>query len=729
MAQRSPKKRPTPQLVSLSKDTLDQILPELRGVGTELRIQGAQLDGLYSTLSSMTTETAERAKDAARNAKLESGKDRSLFQKLFRLNKSESPKEDTTIRGGISRGVEKGIGGGLGLFTKLAGGGAGIAALGVGIAGFLTAMAGADAAARKLGTGKHLAALLGNIADGLSNFNLTNGAQLAALLGTGALFGAVSGVQIAGRAAVGMGAIGLGIAGFISGFMLPLAGLNWLGLDYERMPEIAKAVGDTLTAFAGSLSESTAIALGGLLGVSALFGRFKGFAGIAILGRAALGMTAMGAGLGGFVAGIAATSGIAAFLGFDGEGFATIATNIAKGLNAFDGDKLKLLSPLFAAGALFGAVGGARGIIAAGFASVGATLFGFGLGGFISGFAAAGGIAGWMGVTGEGMRDIMINIAAGLEAFNGVDGRNFVDLGVGITGLGVGLGAFLLALGANKVANGITNLSRFLAAKITGTDYESADKSIAEKLIAEINPFKDIDPRALENINSLNGERFKTNMKGIADGLGAFTSYQFKTALKGVGISILNFFSGRSKENERTMIDQIKEIGDEAQNLEKGASALELVAAALGKFSSININSRNFDIKKVLTNLSKSIPLLEGLTGGDKAITADHGGFLGLGKISFGEGLINNKNIDLPGISRALEELGYVIDTPAMRNRSTNNLQVSNFAQDAAGYGGMVVKGGDYVTGGKTFVTNNYVTHNHATKVPANKTLVSTGLA
>lgn len=728
MAQRPPKKRPTPQLVSLSKETLDQILPELKGVGTELRIQGRALDGIYSTLSSMAMETAERAKDAARDAKLESGKDRTLFQKLFGLNKPARAREDTTIRGGISRGVEKGIGGGLGLFMKLAGGGAGIAALGVGIAGFLSAMAGADAAARKLGTGEHLVELLGNVGDGLSNFNLTNGAALAALLGTGALFGAVGGVMIAGRAAVGMGAIGLGIGSFISGFMLPLAGLNLAGMDLQSMPEIAKAVGDTLTAFSGSLDQTTAIALSGLLGASALFGAAKGLKGIAVLGKAALGMTAIGAGLGGFVAGIAATSGIATFLGFDGEGFATIATNIAEGLNAFDPEKLKLLSPLFAAGAIFGAAG-PKGLALAGMASIGATIMGFGLGGFISGFAAAGGLASWMGVTGEGMRDIMINTAAGMAAFNDVDGSNFAELGLGMTGLGVGLGAFLAALGANKVANGITNLSRLLTAKITGTDFEPVtEKSIADKLIAELNPLKNIDPKALENINSLNGERFRTNMKSIADGLGAFTSYQFGAAFKGLGISILNFFSGRSKETEKTMFDQIKEIGDDSQNLEKGASALEKVAAALGKFTSIKLNPKDFDITRLAQNLGKSIPLLEGLTKGGKV---GESWWDGVKEIDFGKGLIDNPNINLPGISRALEELNNILGSgQAMRMRSANNSQVSNFAEKGVpGSGGLIVKSGDYITGGATYVTNNYVTNNYAAKVPANKTLVATGLA
>ena len=103
-----------------------------------------------------------------------------------------------------------------------------------------------------------------------------------------------------------MGAVGLGIGGFIAGFMAPLAGLNWLGLNLDKMPQLATAVGDTLTAFAGSFDQKTAMALAGILGATALFSSSKGLKGITGMGKVAVGLTALGAGLGGFVAGIAA---------------------------------------------------------------------------------------------------------------------------------------------------------------------------------------------------------------------------------------------------------------------------------------------------------------------------------------------------------------------------------------------------------------------------------------
>ena len=47
-------------------------------------------------------------------------------------------------------------------------------------------------------------------------------------------------------------------------------------------------------------------------------------------------MTAIGAGIGGFFAGLAGAGDIAGFLGIDGEGIKTIMVNTADGLKAFN---------------------------------------------------------------------------------------------------------------------------------------------------------------------------------------------------------------------------------------------------------------------------------------------------------------------------------------------------------------------------------------------------------
>lgn len=718
------------KLVSLSKETLAQIMPELTDIKATGRMQVQILGGIYGTLAQFTADADERARDAARNDKLKSDQDRSLFSRLFSFFRStprpQQADENTTIRGGVSRGLEKGIGGGLGLFLKLAGGGIGLAALGTGIGGFFTGLAAGDAAARKLGTGEHLVKLMGNTADGLSQFNLTNGAALAGVLTFGALFMPFGGLVLGPlKKVAGMGAIGFGIGSFFAGLGFALEGSKKLGVDYDDLPRMATAVGETATAFSDALSPEAAKALAVLLGAGGLFALAPGGKGLMGLGKAVVGLTLVGAGIGGFMAGLGSAGAIADFAGFDGEGFAKLAGNIAEGLNAFDSQSLVALSPLFAAGALFG-IAGPKGLAVAGMATVGMTLMGVGIGGFVSGIAAAGDFAGVLGVDGSGMKKILTNIAGGLVEFNDVDGKKLGEVGKGIGSFGLGLSGFLLAMGAATIATGISNVLTWFGSKISGTEYEKGDGTISDMFIKEINSFKAIDSTALDNINKLDGQRFKTVMESIADGFGAFSTQDLKDSFKGVLTNILNFFGG--KDGEQDIFTKVKGIAKDADELTKGADAIERIAKAFDRFALIKFNADDFDIQSLAENLGKSIPLLEGLSGGDKAITADYGGMFGFGSISFGKGLVNNKNIDLPGVISTLERLNRVLASGQSVNFRAQQNDILNAAMGArGGGGGNIVKGGDYMTGDTNYVTNNYVTNNYASKVPANSSLVKSG--
>jgi len=720
----------SPKLVSLSRETLEQIMPALTDIKATGNMQVQILGGIYGTLAQFTADADERAKDAARNNKLKSDQDKSLFSRLFGFLRSEprpqQADENTTIRGGVSRGLEKGIGGGLGLFLKLAGGGIGLAALGTGIGGFFTGLAAGDAAARKLGTGEHLVKLMGNTADGLSQFNLTNGAALAGVLTFGALFMPFGGLVLGPlKKVAGMGAIGFGIGSFFAGLGFALEGSKKLGVDYDDLPRMAKAVGETATAFGDALSPEAAKALAVLLGAGGLFALAPGGKGLMGLGKAVVGLTLVGAGIGGFMAGLGGAGKLADFAGFDGEGFAKLAGNIAEGLSAFDNRSLVALSPLFAAGALFG-IAGPKGLVAGGFATVGMTLMGAGIGGFMASFAGVGDFAGLFGIDGSNMKKIMTNIAGGLVEFHDVDGKKLGEVGKGMGSFGLGLSSFLLAMGAAKIATGIANVVTWFGSKVTGTEYKKDDTAISGMFIKEINGFKAIDATALDNINKLDGERFKVVMQGLADGFGAFSTRELKDSFKGVLTNILNFFSGKGDEED--IFTKVKGIAKDADQLKKGSDAIEKLAHAFNKFALVKFDADDFDINKLAENLGKSIPLLEGLTGGDKAITADYGGYFGIGKVSFGKGLVNNKNIDLPGVISTLDRLNRVLASGQSVNFRAQQNDILNAAMGARGSGaGNIVKGGDYMTGDTNYVTNNYVTNNYASKVPANSTLVKSG--
>ena len=131
MAQRPPKRRPTPSVVSLSKDTLNELMPALDSFKESLDLQVDALDSINNNMGVLRNILVESAEDMKREKTIKDSQDKSLIDKFISKiglgPKKQKEKEGTTIRGGVSRGLEAGIGGGLGFMMKLAGVGVGIA--------------------------------------------------------------------------------------------------------------------------------------------------------------------------------------------------------------------------------------------------------------------------------------------------------------------------------------------------------------------------------------------------------------------------------------------------------------------------------------------------------------------------------------------------------------------------------------------------------------------------
>ena len=108
----------------------------------------------------------------------------------------------------------------------------GIGALSLGIAAFFTGFSGADFVAANVGDGGSIKNLVKNFGDAIGSLEPTSLKALGGLLAVGAVFGAApGGLMIAGKAAIGMGVIGAGIAAFFVAFdgMAKLGGI--LGAD------------------------------------------------------------------------------------------------------------------------------------------------------------------------------------------------------------------------------------------------------------------------------------------------------------------------------------------------------------------------------------------------------------------------------------------------------------------------------------------------------------------
>jgi hypothetical protein len=108
----------------------------------------------------------------------------------------------------------------------------GIGALSLGIAAFFTGFSGADFVAANVGDGGSIKNLVKNFGDAIGSLEPTSLKALGGLLAVGSVFGAApGGLMIAGKAAIGMGVIGAGIAAFFVAFdgMAKLGGI--LGAD------------------------------------------------------------------------------------------------------------------------------------------------------------------------------------------------------------------------------------------------------------------------------------------------------------------------------------------------------------------------------------------------------------------------------------------------------------------------------------------------------------------
>lgn len=322
----------------------------------------------------------------------------------------------TTTPTAKSGGFMSGLFGGLGK-------GLGIASIGAGIAGFLAAIGGAGFVLNQIGGASGLKDLLVNLAEGLNAFTGQSLVALGSLLGAGMLFGAVTGVSTKVGAALGITAIGVGIGGF-------MAGLSAGGVASEFIGG-SSGVKDMLVNLAAGLSAFNSpalIGLGALLGAGALFGVVTGVAapaGLAMMGGAMLGMTAIGLGVGGFLSALSlGGAGVNLFGGASGVKDMMVA--LAEGLGAFSGldagslGKLALAIPAFGAGML--------------------AFFGLqGIAGIVKSFSE--GIKGafdWIFGT-KTDKTPMQQLASDLQLFSNINGDNLSRVGQGLKDIASGM--------------------------------------------------------------------------------------------------------------------------------------------------------------------------------------------------------------------------------------------------------------------------------------------------
>jgi len=430
--------------------------------------------------------------------------------------------------------------------------------------------------------------------------------------------------------------VGLGVAGILGA----MAGVDALASAIGTGDSLKKLMVN-LAEGLGAFSGPSMIALGALLGAGALFGVVGG---MGTSFKVAVGMTAIGAGLGGFFAGMALADAGATALKSDGSAVKKLMINLGKGLDAFTGSSMVALGTLLGAGALFGAASPVAGIKAA----VGMTAIGAGLGGFFAGMALADKGADFINSDGSAVKKLMINLAKGLDAFSGPSmvalgallgaGALFGTVGgpavagmaaIGMSAIGLGLGGFFAGL---AVADKGISL-------MTGDDGQPGESikflmvNMGEGLGGLFDGVKDITLADITKLPLAAGAAAAA-MVAIAGGNGI-------AALLGGLTKVVNFFSGGTNP-----MDFIIDIGNQADDIEEGANAIDKVVLALGRLSGLNISIKS-NFEDFADDLKASIPVIEAAINGQK------------GGIIFGQDIegINSKNVNYEQAANRIKTL------------------------------------------------------------------------
>ena len=202
---------------------------------------------------------------------------------------------------------------------------------------------------------------------------------------------------------IGLGAAGAGLGAFFMGLAGAASIMERFGAG-DNLKNLMVNLGEGLKAF----GDRELLAVGALLGGSALFVAMPGLGG----GDIVVGMGAIGLGIGGFFAGLAASDAAMSYLNVDGTKLKNMMKNLAEGLTAFGDRELIALGAVLGAGTLFSAMPG----MGADDIVLGMGAIGLGIGGFFAGLGVGDKLNQMMNVDGENLKKMMKNVAEGLSA-------------------------------------------------------------------------------------------------------------------------------------------------------------------------------------------------------------------------------------------------------------------------------------------------------------------------
>ena len=595
---------------------------------------------------------------------------------LLQLMASNGSKSTDILKN--AKAPESGLGG---LGVALLGAGVGLGAAGAGLGAFFMGLAGAEAIMSKFGNGENLKMMLKNLSEGLASFQTRDLVAVGAVLGMGAVAGAVPGLSGVG-AGMGMGAVGAGLGAFFAGLAAGDVAMSWMNTDMTKLKLATKGLSDALK----ELDDRSLTAVGGLLAggaaAGALFGPRR-------VGKATIGMGAIGLGIGAFFAGLAAGDAAMNWMSTDGTKLKNMMINLGEGLNGLAANPagLNAVGALLGAGAAGAALFGPSKV---GQAAIGMGAIGLGIGAFFAGLAAGDAAATWMSADGGKLKSIMTNVAEGLNAFSGQSmiavggllaaGALFGTVGtpvaagaaaVGMAAIGAGLGGFMLGLA------GIGELASWMG--VDGSGIKTMMTNIAE---------------GLNSFNNLQGDNFAKIVPALGLLGPALISFLAGNGLASITQAVMDSFTSvwnwltGADPNERkpSMIQQIVDMLEPLNTLDVSkismldtlSSALTRMGQALDTLSGVRIGSLKDTFETLAKSVAYAIPLINKMWEGG---VIGEGWGDGYPEINFGAGL---RGIPLEEVNQAMSQLRSSLQTPssleALPDRAT---QLSDSIQRA----------------------------------------------
>ena len=550
--------------------------------------------------------------------------------------------------------------GGLGI--SLLGAGVGLGAAGAGLGAFFMGLAGAEAIMSKFGNGENLKALLKNLAEGLGSFETRDLIAVGAVLGMGAAAGAVPGMSGVG-AGLGMASVGAGLGAFFAGLAAGDAAMSWMNTDMTKLKQATKGLSDALK----ELDDDSLTAVGGLLAggaaAGALFGPKR-------VGKAVIGMGAIGLGIGAFFAGLAAGDAAMNWMDTDGTKLKDMMKNLGEGLNGLAANPagLNAVGALLGAGAAGAALFGPSTV---GKAAIGMGAIGLGLGGFFAGLATGDAAASWMNTDGGKLKSMMTNLGEGLNAFSAqslvalggllASGALFGAVGtpvaagaaaIGMAAIGAGLGGFMLGLA------GMGALASWMGVDGSGI------KTMMINIAGGLNAF-----------NDLQGQNFAAIVPALGLLGPALVSFLAGNGLASIGqavidavTSVWNWFTGNDETTRKpSMIEQVVEMLEPLSNLDVSkvtmldtlSAALTRMGEALNTLSGVRIGNLKSTFETLAKSIAYAIPLVNQMWEGG---VIGEGWGDGYPEINFGPGL---RGIPLEEVNSAMAQLRSSLQAPS----------------------------------------------------------------